>query len=584
MNAQELVDRISKYLSDEARPWHFALLCVVVCLPNLVLHGNPGTDAANYYCPLIREFAAGRFDQAFWGMIPPLFPLLGGIVCALPGVSPLKAGQIVSILFFALGIFPLHALLRRTHSARIATVACVLYVFCSRLLRYASQGAPFSVKMFCMLSALLLLWELRGDVRRWYCAAALGLCCTGLALVRGEGVAASVLLLLWAVIGEGIYRWRHRSSWRRFVPAQTLVASAVFVAGILPWVAYEYQFTGYPVTDLRQIPYARMVLGGWVAHKPKRVRTKEDLDYLALLGKIREGTAFKRSLEMGTPVQERVRARRQRGGSRVKEVWKGLFPMFFLLALLCLVSQGWRRLGWGDLWLATVIVGHTVLLIVLLWRHELQKRYLAVTIPFLLGWAATGATISLRWLQRVWPERVDSEIRARVLIGAVSVFAVIMVWNGNQKGVSNLRDRFLDTRFRSSLQAGRWLRETGIDMVRKTPPRKSTWVSYHNERLPLILVDCPTTPYFGLCDKFLIPFRNFHVPAQELTEFCKANSVPFLVLSRPLDIVCDLPGSSRDAREQFLFCRRFGKKYPLLIYVYRPLLHRQPPQDKAAKS
>ncbi|MFO7821127.1 MAG: glycosyltransferase family 39 protein, partial [Lentisphaeria bacterium] len=97
------------------------------------------------------------------------------------------AGKLLAILFFALTVFPLYALIKNVFSTKTAVIACMLFVLCSRIMRYAGDGLLSTGKIFFLVSLAWVLYEIA--VRpRWYKPLLLGGIAAGLSLIRAEGI------------------------------------------------------------------------------------------------------------------------------------------------------------------------------------------------------------------------------------------------------------------------------------------------------------------------------------------------------------------------------------------------------------
>lgn len=232
-----------------------ALTAFVFCLPAIFFDDRPETDTAQFYSPMIREFAASNWDSAFHPRVPPLFPVLGGIVAKL-GIPAYPAAKIVSSLLFALCVFPLFHLHNLLWGRQVALIGVGLLMVCSRVLRYAGSGirATGKIMLVTLLAYGMVLFLRR---RSWRGATFVALGGLGLSLMWGGGIALAGIAMVFCAVVETISRQDGR--WRLCWPAKSLYAALFTALLILPWIGYQYHQTGYPLTDVRQLPLATKV-------------------------------------------------------------------------------------------------------------------------------------------------------------------------------------------------------------------------------------------------------------------------------------------------------------------------------------
>ncbi len=81
-------------------------LALFICLLSLWMNVQITSDAARYYGPLAREFGEGNYQRAFFHMVPPLTPLLAGLLVKA-GIDAFAALKLVSCFFYLVAMRPL---------------------------------------------------------------------------------------------------------------------------------------------------------------------------------------------------------------------------------------------------------------------------------------------------------------------------------------------------------------------------------------------------------------------------------------------------------------------------------------------
>ena len=166
---------------------------VVACLVRWLVAWRtdvPGRDGVTYLW-MAEHAARGEIGALFATVFPPVYPaLVALVVCALPGLDIVIAGQLVSCAMAALAIVPLFLLCDRLFSRPAAHVAALVYGLGLWFARHPAEcmsEGPFF--LFAGLVALGLARE------RWlFCSGLLA----GLAYAtRPEGAALWLCAVLW---------------------------------------------------------------------------------------------------------------------------------------------------------------------------------------------------------------------------------------------------------------------------------------------------------------------------------------------------------------------------------------------------
>ena len=348
-----------------------AIVAFILCLPMLLWDSSAVSDVAARYAPMTKAFVKGDWQNAFHPRIPPLLILLSGTIAYLFQLGGTVACEIISALFFAITVFPLTALMRKVFNYKYALWTTVMFICCSRLLRIAGMGLRDSAKCFFLVLAtygLVCFFQKYNWKGALYCA----LSCVGLALIRGDSLLFALLFMMAIAIIE-------ISKLKRF-PYKSFCAGVMFLILISPWCCYEYQKTGWPVTELR---HAML------------------LDKIFKTEKAKGCSVVINVTDQKSSSDTLPRTKKGKTGIKyfLKNLLKGFYPQYLLFIIPVLFFRIKRKiLTSEELILLSVVLIHAAGMIgqiaVADKRLFIYKRYLIVATPLLFGWAAIG----LRWL------------------------------------------------------------------------------------------------------------------------------------------------------------------------------------------
>ncbi len=533
-------------------------LAFVLCLPMIILNDFPGHDTSRYYSAMIREFGVGNWERAFYHMIPPLFPVVGGIF-AMMGFAAFTAAKIASTLFFCLALLPLYYLHKLVWDRRVATVACLMFVFCSRLLRYAGAGILNSGKIFFLTLTVYALAKFIKE-RSWRSSLLCGAGAAGLTLIRGEGVIFAVLALIGLAVAA---LWRRPTAEERnlLAPAKLMAAVLVFLTLISPWLIYEYRHTGYFVTDSRQIETLNRLRRalGWQKQRPP-----DEVPQKARAGRTDQAESSGRD-STGHPVS----ASQERTSNWLRmfdEIFKGSYPLYLILVIPVIIwrlrRQEWSR--WESYVLAWV-AGHTLCFLSL---RFIEKRYIIAAMPLMFGWGALGVLAGYRFLLRKLPQR--GALLANILIG---IAVCSLVWDGTKK----TRPHFTLEKRRGKEavhDTARWLRETGRQRVPERYTRlKSSLPVYHNGRLPVLCSLDPVITFLAESDQTGPP-ANASMTLAQLQTFCAEHRANFIIVDRAMLKIFPGLGNLENLPKDFSieYAKWRHLKRPVWVIGYKPNL------------
>ncbi len=322
------------------------------------------------YIATARDFFSGHIAAGFASYDPPGYPVLIAAIFPLVGEWEL-AGQIVSLFFGILLLWPLYHLFREVYDARVAGIACILAGLSPFLARYSVHVRSESPFLFFSTLALLLFYQ-GIQTRR------LGRFLWG-GLVAGFGYLIRPEALGFLIIVPGFlgFFWLLRKEpdglWR--IKAAT-VCCAAFMLLALPFITYLSIETGRWGAMSRKagvtLAISLQQYGLLQADEGENAPTVESVGFLDFVHH--------------HPIQY------------LRRVGMGFFPTFgvffealhfsyvpFLLVGLYFVFRDkfWQRKDF----LILAFVGFYLLAFLLIY---VKRRYSLQVVPVSLGWVAVG--------------------------------------------------------------------------------------------------------------------------------------------------------------------------------------------------
>jgi hypothetical protein len=209
-------------------------------------------DVVCRYGPMAEAFAQGNWIEAFHPRFGVLFQILSGAVVWSTGLDGVRACQLVSIFFFALGVVPLYKLLRVSFNSDklLPLIGVIFYVSIPDLFSYAMSGLRDTVRMAGLLFYTLGVVDLLKGGKGFYSAIGIFL----LGSIRVDCyVIAIVGMFAFIILDIYLNKWK---MWR----SGLIVSVMIFVTLMLSTM--NYCFTGYFVPIVRAIKIIERIIGG----------------------------------------------------------------------------------------------------------------------------------------------------------------------------------------------------------------------------------------------------------------------------------------------------------------------------------
>lgn len=520
------------------------LISAAVCLPLILFQDDLATDSYNYYVPMIRAFSNSNWDGAFYPMIPPLFCLTGGVVGKILPFSAFTIAKLISSLAFVLTVIPLYKLITVTINKKAAWIGSLMFIFCSRLIRYSGMGHLTTYKIFLLVS-ILYCFVMFLKSKKYIYALFSAVCSAALILLRVEGIVLVMLIFLLSAVLEV------RSGKKKFqLPVKSFCAGILTLILVLPWMFYEYKSIGYPVTDSRQIrliqalpePMQKLLKNPdyTLSHEENIINPTYDF-YQASVDKIKENSLWERLYV---------------------EIFKGLYPPYLIFVIAGIVIRIRKReFTKFDFLFAGLITVHTLLMAVLPGGGWTQKRYIIPVLPFMLPWGASGFLYLHDCLRK--------RISPKWLRAAVGIFIAVSLFDGYSKIKPESKPEKIGSNYLAT-RAYDWIRLEGPRyMPENAVPLVSTDFVYHNGSLPIIITNNCKIACHSNSDKIFLNYYTNNFSLEQLTALCRKKRVHFIVSDEEMLRMCpelDQPDQSFKELGHFHYSET-GQKLTILGFT-----------------
>jgi hypothetical protein len=535
----------------------------------VVFHDLPGNDVATFYGPLAEALAEGDFQHSTFHFIPPLIPLLAGLL-ALLGFDAFTALKIVSSALYLLAMVPLYRIACRVVSPDAARLTLLLYAIHPRLLRYGACGQTESAKTLFVLLAidLIMVWH---DRRRPWAAAGAGVAIGLLSLARGEGMLFAPVLLAMMVFGPrtaGAAVGAASGQPRRRPPLTgMLLAAAVAVMLLAPWLYVQHRALGFPVPDSKLLAPLKALGAPVPAERLARLNanltseTRGVVPAAPALPPPADAAPGDQAAGVAAPGPAAVKAPAppSRVARNVSGILQGLYLTFAPLIVLGMVTMRplaaqRSRYRWYAAWVLALIV----LNVAMFWVNaSVTKRYVAPLTPLLLVWGAAGAQAVTVWLAR-------TRIGTRSAVTALTVlFMAGHAWDGLIEVRESVRR---PTAYRA---VGHWIRDhrQSLDSY-PGPAALADDLSrvYRRGRDLLILSARPQISFYAGADLIRLEKRA-PIEYRRLVNLVHSAAIDVVVRTPDMAVCC--PEFDRSCDSDFTLVNDQWRRDGILVYVPR---------------
>lgn len=400
--------------------WCFIALILLSLIP-LLIDVLPQRDVAFRYAPMAEAFRDGDFFYAFHPRTGFLHTFTAGLFAWIFQCSGYTACKLSSLLFMALSLFPLYAVMKRVYSRTMAEVCCFMFVIGSQLQRLAWSGLRDSHKVFLLVTAAYALVVIFQERKNWKGYLFLG-AAAGLGMVtRGDLVLVMSLLFFWGIVME----WKLK----RF-PFRSAVGSILALALSMPSIVLNWYLAGVAVPEIRFAWIFRKVV-----HRYPGLADTLPLIAAGLVAAFAAAWILRKIID--TRYGKIAAAAVAAAGLLALLIWrfrspdfclelsvlsyfgkifKGFFPVFAVTAVIGVYCRIARK-EWTpeESILAGVLVGHAVLVCAQIILNDcvlfVSARYLEPAVPLEFGWSAAGVlfcwALLTGWIRDKHPKLVN---------------------------------------------------------------------------------------------------------------------------------------------------------------------------------
>ena len=401
MDREVLYAKTESEVSALRQAWPFWCFLAVVLFSFFPtwLDVLPQRDVAFRYAPMAEAFRDLDFVYAFHPRTGFLHTFTAGIIAWISGCSGFLACKISSLLFMALGVFPLYGLMRRVYSRAMAEICTFVFVLASQLQHLGWSGLRDAHKTFLILLAAWAVLTIYQERKNWLGYLVLGTAAGLGTVTRGDLVLYMLPIFFWGIVMD----LKSKS-----FPWRSLAGSAAALAFSLPAIILNWYIAGVAVPEIRFAWLFRkllhrypdltdtlplLVLGiaaGFLAAFLVRRLIDAGLGKW-LLGAALLALAGLLAWRIGSPEFELEMPVRVYFGA----ILKGFFPVYAAVAVVGigvrLVRKEWTA---EESILAGLLFGHAVLVCSQIILNDgylyVSSRYLIPAIPLEFGWSVTG--------------------------------------------------------------------------------------------------------------------------------------------------------------------------------------------------
>ena len=222
--------------------WGSFFLIFLLYLPLVFLNDYPVRDVADRYAPAAEAFARGDWKYAFHPRIQSFHQIFSGCFTVLFSTDGFMGTKLSSLLFFALGIFPLFYLLKEVFNRKIAYWGIFAYMLASRLVVYAYSGLRDSHKQFAIILlalGMVYIYKYRERLKGYIIA---GIACGCSTCIRNDMILFVVLSFAVCMVWD-VYR--------NVFPWRSLIGAVFGFIFSLPEFIINYKITGYMIPGYR---------------------------------------------------------------------------------------------------------------------------------------------------------------------------------------------------------------------------------------------------------------------------------------------------------------------------------------------
>ncbi len=338
------------------------------------------------------------------------------------------------------------------------------------------------------------------------------------------------------------------------LPYKSIITTVLIVLLLLPWLLYQYNMIGYPVTDSRQVSIITKVMDLFsINYIPASGLPKESPTILELM-KIQKTSGI---VYIET---------RSLWKTLFVEIIKGFYP-FYLLFSIPVIWSRIKKKEWTRM--ETVVMScvwlHTLVLIIGLGGTWIQKRYVIPVVPIMLGWTAIGVLNFFNFLFEKFRRG-----RTRLVPKFIMVLAIlILIWDGTKKIRPTSKDKKRE-RIENVKACANWISTKGRKLIQQEQKKlQSTNVAYSNGLLPVIMSADPQVTYLANATSVHPTRYKRSLTLQELDLICSEKEINFIFLDRNMTQICSELSMKTNVNFKVIYKKesKFNNSVYIIVYV-----------------
>lgn len=390
----------------------FALGVVFSVISTLFITGY--ANDGGLYIAMIHAFSIGDWNRAFLDSIPPLFPIMAGLVCKL-GFTPWSAAILVSSAFYVIAIFPLYGILCFFMDKKYAAWGVLFYILAPRIMRWGMAPLTDGCRLFFLILPIYFMFSFCRN-KKMSSLVWLGVALALLALTRGEGILfAPVIMLALLLLCFKDNGYKITAVFIRKALLYCLVTIFVMLVVVSPRLFQVYQKTGFPAIDARVANQFKKFYGK-IHAADKQASAKYDVAIYCF-------TNSPSAVPIKS-IDKRDRLSVKYMADFLQNIVRGSYEVYFAMAVLGMILLlAWRQwtLEYG------VLIFFAVMNAAMFYSFSIPYRYFIVNVMLLMPFTILGYKQALDWAVRFKA--------AKLLMAGVFVLAVGQVIKGMDNSI-----------------------------------------------------------------------------------------------------------------------------------------------------
>ncbi len=457
MLANRFYKYVESFFSDSKKVMWLTFLVGVICsLISIIFTKSIYRDSVEY-AATVNAFNIGDWDRAFREWLPPLYPLLSGLLCKT-GFSVYYSMLAVASILWVITIFPLYGTLCFLMEKKYAAWGALFYILAPKVMRFGLAPLLESGKYFFFALSLYFVFK-AAQSKTCRDLIFLGLGLSGMTLMRAEGI-IYVPIMLGALTMLTLKEYNFKINWK-FVKNICFYFSVIILTicvAVSPRVCQLYQSTGYPAIDTRQ---ARAMLG----IKDKLLGSQANHIAVQEVGIAQDYTVGMSSSMFAFTRDDFKKF--------ITNFPRGSYELYLILGALGLLMIILRK-RWNVNYSVIIWIFAVNLLAFYLMRANVYRYYI-INVVILMPFIVIGYKQLL-----LWSEKFNAKKLLVLVVFGIAIFQVI-----------NGMDNSMDTRRIHYKELGYWIKDNNTKL--KNPQNEELTILVYGNDFGYSIYSCSNT-------------------------------------------------------------------------------------------